>query len=137
MASIRKEIVLDRRPEDVWDVVRDVGAVHERFATGFVVDTKLDGDARVVTFANGLVARELIVTVDDKARRLVYAAVGGRLAHHNASFQVFADGNGSTRLVWIADLLPNELAPTIEGMMNGGVDAIKRTLSGVGVGHGL
>ena len=129
MASIRKEVLLDRRPEDVWDVVRDVGAVHERFAGGFVVDTKLDGDARVVTFANGFVARERIVTIDDEARRLAYAAVGGRLTHHNASFQVFSDGKERTRLVWIADLLPNELAPVIEGMMNGGIEAIRRTLA--------
>jgi len=134
MASIRKEVLLDRRPEDVWDVLCDVGAVHERFATGFVVDTKLDGDARVVTFANGFVARELIVTIDDDARRLAYAAVGGQLAHHNASFQVFAEGAERTRLVWIADLLPNELAPMIERMMDGGVEAIGRTLMPARVG---
>jgi carbon monoxide dehydrogenase subunit G len=129
VASIRREIWLDRRPEDVWDVVRDVGAVHTRFATGFVVDTKLEGDVRVVTFANGYVARELIVTIDDEVRRLAYAAVGGRLTHHNASFQVLAEGKERTRLVWIADLLPNEQAPAIEGMMNGGVNAIRETLS--------
>jgi carbon monoxide dehydrogenase subunit G len=128
MASIRKEILLDQQPEEVWDVVRDVGAVHERFAAGFVVDTKLEGDARVVTFANGFVARELIVTIDDEARRLAYAAVGGRLAHHNASFQVLAEGKERTRLIWIADLLPNDLAPMIDGMMNAGVEAIQRTL---------
>jgi len=129
MASIRKEILIDQRPEEVWDVVRDVGAVHERFAAGFVVDTKLEDDARIVTFANGLVARELIVTIDDEARRLAYAAVGGRLTHHNASFQVITEGKEHTRLVWIADLLPNELAPMIEGMMNGGVEAIRETLA--------
>ena len=134
MASIRKEILLDRRPDDVWDIVCDVGAVHERFAAGFVVDTKLDGDARVVTFVNGLVARELIVMIDDEARRLAYAAVGGRLTHHNASFQVFAEGGERTRLVWIADLLPNELAPVIEGMMTAGVEAIERTLMPAHVG---
>jgi len=137
MASIRKEILLDRRPEEVWDVVRDVGAVHERFAAGFVVDTKLEGDARIVTFANGFVARELIVTIDDEARRLAYAAVGGPLTHHNASFQVVAEGKERTRLIWIADLLPNELAPTIDGMMEQGVEAIRRTLSSATVGHGL
>jgi carbon monoxide dehydrogenase subunit G len=128
MATIRKDIVLDKPPGAVWDVVRDVGAVHRRFAPGFVVDTTLDAGARVVTFANGFVARELIVDVDDSARRLAYAAVGGRLTHHNASFQVFAEGADRTRLVWIADLLPNELAGTIEGMMDLGTAAIHRAL---------
>ena len=128
MASIRKEILLEVGPELVWDVVRDVGAVHQRFARGFVVDTKLEGDVRVVTFANGFVAHEQIVDIDAAARRLVYSASGGRLSHHNASFQVFANGARGTRLVWIADLLPNEAAGVIGGMMEQGVEAIKKTI---------
>ena len=76
MASIRREILIEARPEVVWDAVRDVGAVHERLAPGFVVDTRLEDGARVVTFASGLVAREVIVDVDDGARRLVWAVVG-------------------------------------------------------------
>jgi Polyketide cyclase / dehydrase and lipid transport len=120
MASIRKEIV---------DAVRDVGAVHERLAPGFVVDTRLEAGARVVTFANGLVARELIVDVDDEARRLAWAVVGSpRLTHHNASMQVFDDGDRSSRVVWIADLLPHEIAGTIAAMIEEGLGAMKKTL---------
>jgi carbon monoxide dehydrogenase subunit G len=129
MASIRKEISIATSPETVWDVVRDYGAVHTRMAPGFVVDTKLEEGARVVTFANGLVARELIVDVDDEARRLVWSVVGGRMTHHNGSFQVFEEAGG-TRLVWIADLLPHELAPAIAGMMEQGLAVTKRTLDG-------
>ena len=73
MATIRKEALINASPETVWAAVRDVGAVHERLAPGFVVDTRLEPGARVVTFANGLVAREMIVDVDDQARRLVWA----------------------------------------------------------------
>lgn len=76
MASIRREIQVNARPEKVWEAVRDVGAVHERLAPGFVVDTKMEEGARVVTFANGMTARELIVDVDDAARRLVWSVVG-------------------------------------------------------------
>lgn len=128
MAFIRKEILLDARPEAVWDAVRDVGAVHRRLAPGFVVDTRMEGDARVVTFGNGMVVRELIVDVDDSQRRCSWAAVGGRLSHHNASMQVLEGGDGRTRLVWSADLLPNELADTIAGLMDQGLAAAKRTL---------
>jgi carbon monoxide dehydrogenase subunit G len=129
MASIRKEIVIEASPERVWDTVRDVGAVHERLAPGFVVDTRLEAGARVVTFANGLVARELIVDVDDEARRLAWAVVGSpRLTHHNASMQVFDDGDQSSRVVWIADLLPNEIAGTIAAMIEEGLGAMKKTL---------
>jgi len=129
MASIRKEIVIEASPKRVWDAVRDVGAVHERLAPGFVVDTRLEVGARVVTFANGLVARELIVDVDDEARRLAWAVVGSpRLTHHNASMQVFDDGDRGSRVVWIADLLPNEIAGTIAAMIEEGLGAMKKTL---------
>src|SRR5205085_12384898 len=99
MASIRKEIHVDAKPDRVWDALRDVGALHERVVPGFVVATRLEQGARVVTFGNGMTARELIVDVDDEARRVVWAVVGGRFTHHNASVQVFDDGAGS-RLVW-------------------------------------
>jgi carbon monoxide dehydrogenase subunit G len=129
MASIRREILIEARPETVWDAVRDVGAVHERLAPGFVVDTRLEEGARVVTFASGLVARELIVDIDDAARRLVWSVVGSpRMTHHNASMQVFADGERRSRVVWIADLLPNEIAGYIAGMIEQGLGTMKKTL---------
>jgi Polyketide cyclase / dehydrase and lipid transport len=128
MASIRKETLIDARPEDVWAAVRDVGAVHERLARGFVVAARLDGDARVVTFANGMVLRELIVDIDDEARRFSYAAVGGRLTHHNASIQVFGEGVAGSRIVWITDLLPNEFTALISELQDQGVSAMKQTL---------
>jgi carbon monoxide dehydrogenase subunit G len=128
MASIRKEILIEAHPETVWDAVRDVGAVHKRLAPGFVVDTKMDGDARIVTFGNGLVARELIVDIGEEARRLAWSVVGGRLTHHNASLQVFADGEARSRVVWIADLLPSDLAGTIAGMIEQGMATMKQTL---------
>ena len=115
-------------PETVWDALRDVGALHRRLAPGFVTDVRLEEGARVVTFGNGLVARELIVDVDDAARRLAWAVVGGRMTHHNASAQVFPDGEGHSRFVWIADLLPHEVAPGVAAMMEQGLAVIKRTL---------
>lgn len=128
MASIHREILIDAHPDVVWDALRDVGAIHRRLAPGFVTDVRLEDGARVVTFGNGLVVRELIVDRDDDARRLVWSAIGGRLTHHNASAQVFADDGGRSRFVWIADLLPHELAPDVGAMMDQGLTVIKRTL---------
>lgn len=127
-ASIQKEVVVDASPADVWDAMRDYGAVHKRLARGFVVDCRLDGDARIVTFANGSVAREVLVSMDDQTRRLVYTIVGTRLKHHNASFQVFAEGDNRTRITWIADILPNDLAPYISSQMEEGTRVMKQTL---------
>jgi Polyketide cyclase / dehydrase and lipid transport len=128
MASIRKEFLIEALPDDVWGAVRDVGALHTRLAPGFVVDTRLEEGARIVTFANGVVARELIVDIDDAARRLAWAVVGGRMTHHNASLQIFAESTDASRAVWIADLLPNELAKPIGAMIEQGSATIKRAL---------
>lgn len=128
MASVRREIAIEIPAAQVWDALRDVGALHTRLAVGFVTDCRLDGDARVVTFANGMVAREVIIDVSESEQRVVWSAAGGRLTHHNASAQVFADGAGRSRLVWIADLLPNELAPAIALMIEQGTIAMKKTL---------
>jgi len=128
MASIHKEVRLTATPSAVWDVVRDVGAVHTRFAPGFVTDTVMDGPDRIVTFANGFVAREVIVDIDDALRRLAYSVRSERLSHHNASFQVCADGAGS-RLVWIADVLPDAAAANIAAMMDDGLIAAKQALN--------
>ncbi len=128
MASIHKEILVDARPDKVWAALRDVGALHERVVPGFVVDTRLEDGARIVTFGNGMVARELIVDIDDDARRLVWAVVGGRFTHHNASVQVFANGERGTRLVWIADLLPDEIAGDIRAMIEQAASVMKPTL---------
>jgi uncharacterized protein YndB with AHSA1/START domain len=130
MASIRKEILIHAPPDTVWAAVRDVGAVHKRLAPGFVADTRLEGDSRIVTFANGFVVRERIVDIDDASRRLAYAAVNGRATHHHATLQVFADGERGTRLVWVTDLLPNEVAETIRALVEEGAGVMKRTLEG-------
>jgi len=132
MASIHKEVLLKSSPDAVWDVVRDIGAVHTRFAPGFVTAVTMDGPDRIVTFANGFVAREVIVDVGEAARRLAYSVRSERMAHHNASFQVFAAGDGS-RLVWIADVLPHEAAVTVEAMMEDGLRAAKAALDGLAV----
>ena len=128
MASIRKEIGVKLGPDEVWSVLADVGAVHTRLARGLVTATTLEGNERVVTFSNGQVARERIVTVDGAARRLVYAVVGGRFAHHSASFEVCDGPAGTTTLVWLADVWPDDQATGLDVMMELGVQAIERTL---------
>ena len=127
MASIHKEISLKSDPAAVWAVVRDVGAVHTRFAPGFVTDVVMEDGARMVSFANGFIAREVIVDVDEARRRLAYSVRSERISHHNASFQVLAEGKGA-RLVWIADVLPAAAAETVGSMMEDGIQAAKRAL---------
>jgi hypothetical protein len=128
MASIHKDILLDAQPNDVWAAVRDFGRPHQRLVPGFVLDARLDGDARIVTFNNGTVARELLVDCDDTRRRLVYAVISERVKQHSASVQVTADGEGRSRLIWIVDVLPNEIAPYIDAQMNQAALAMQKAL---------
>jgi carbon monoxide dehydrogenase subunit G len=128
MASIQREIHVAPVPERVWDALRDVGRIHERLVRGFVTDCRLEGDTRVVTFANGMSVRELIVAVDDEQRRVAWSVQGEPFSHHNASVQAFSEDDNRTRLVWIADLLPDEIATQIAAMIDQGLVAMKRTL---------
>jgi len=148
MATVRREIPTAARPEQVWDAIRDIGALHTRLVPGFVTDTRLEpaprraqgagGEpsqacARIVTFANGRVVREPIVALDDEQRRLVWTAEGVATSHFNASAQVFAEGTGA-RVVWTADLLPDSAAAAIGAMMTQGATAMKRALDRLAAG---
>jgi hypothetical protein len=132
MASIHRDIAINARAEDVWAAVRDFGAVHRRLAPGFTLDAQLEGDARVVTFANGTVAREVLVDCDDSRRRLVYAVISERVKHYSASVQVAAQreaqGETRSRLIWTVDLLPNDIAPYISSQMDQAALAMQKAL---------
>jgi hypothetical protein len=132
MASIRREIALNQTPDRVWDALRDFQAVDRRVAPGFVKRSESDGTARVVTFANGTVAKEELVDCDDTARRLVYAISNERVKHYNAAVQVLAEGTAHCRLVWTVDMLPNELASYVGQQMDAAVKVMKPTLEGTG-----
>jgi hypothetical protein len=95
---------------------------------GFVVDTRLDGDDRIVSFFNGAVVREVLVDLDDEERRLVWTVVDGPYTHYNAAAQVLDDGDGRARFVWVADLLPDERGATTGELMERGTRVVKETL---------
>jgi uncharacterized protein YndB with AHSA1/START domain len=127
-ASIRKEIHIDVPPEAVWDAVSDFANVHKRLVPGFVTDLKMDGNARIVTFANGVTVKEVLVTNDKAAKRLVYAVVGGQLTHHSASVEVRPDNAGGSLVIWITDFLPDSFADYIQSQMDAAAAVMKTFL---------
>ena len=124
MAAIYKTVSLDAPAGEVWAAVADFGALHSRLVPGFVTDTQLDGDARIVTFGNGTVTRETLVDRDHARRRLVYAISNERITQHSATVQVVADGPDRCRMEWSADLLPNEIALYVSTQMDLGLAAM-------------
>jgi carbon monoxide dehydrogenase subunit G len=127
MATLHKEIFIDVPADTVWDAIRDVGALHTRLVPGFVRDTRLEGEVRVVTFGNGMTVREPIVSNDDARRRLAWTLEGGSTQHYNGVMQVFAEGSGS-RVTWTSDLLPNAAQEAIGAMQDQGLATMKKTL---------
>lgn len=131
MASITRKIDIDAPAEAVWDAVADFGAVHRRFAPGFVADVELVRGGRTVTFGDGTVVLELFLGCDPSRRRLAYSVQSERLAHHSAAFEVFDAGRGRARLVWTADVLPDEMAGYIASRMEAGLAAAAPVLGRV------
>src|SRR5689334_5931701 len=130
MASVTKTIETIAPHRAVWCAINDIGALHTRLVPGFVVDTALDGDARIVTFANGLVVRESIITIDEEHDRLVWSAEGPQFEHYNSSVQAIEQADGTTVVVWIADFKPDDLAHVVDEMMTAGAAAMKLALDG-------
>jgi polyketide cyclase/dehydrase/lipid transport protein len=128
MATIHREFDVPVPASFAWAAVKATGEVHTRLAAGFVTATVLEGDVRTVTFANGFVVKERIVTLDDRLQRLAYTSIGGRASHHNASIQVIARGAGDCRIAWTTDLLPDDMEAPIAQMVDGGCAAMKATL---------
>lgn len=130
MASVHKEFLVDATPDQVWDVLCDFGAVHERLVPGFVTATRLDADTRTVTFADGTIVAERLVDLDPVSRRVAYTVVGGSLhpSHHHAWMQALPEAEG-TRFVWHIDVLPEALAAPIAEFVEHGATVMRATLS--------
>jgi len=130
MATVRVEAVLDVSAQRAWAAIADVGAVHRRLLPGRVSDVRIENDTRILTMPDGSEVRELIVSIDHEGRRLAYAVVEGQrlgLTYHHASFQVYGDGERS-RLVWLTDVLPHDLAPAVRARTERAIVEIKRVL---------
>ena len=126
MASVIIEELLDCPAEKAWALLRNVGAAAEAFP-GVLLSSTLDGTVRTVRFANGTVAQEQIVTVDDDRMRMAYAVKGGRFTHHSASMQIVRQDARRCLFIWLSDFLPDEAAPIVRGLVVQGTAAFKRT----------
>ncbi len=134
MASITKETPLSVSADRAWALLRSVGEAHRAFP-GVLTGCRQEGDARIVTFAGGLVVRERIVDIDETRRRIAYAVVEGRFAHHSASMQVVPEGDEGCRFIWVTDFLPDDLAPMIRPLIDRGAEAFRHAAEERGAGE--
>src|SRR5690348_4110047 len=131
MTMIRRTFTVQASADEVWDVLRDIGAVHTRLAPGFVTDTVLVApDKRRVVFANGAIVTEQIVSLDDDARRLAYTILERGGEHHHASFEVLPADDGAT-IIWTTDVMRGPVAETFRATMVAAVPVITAAVSRV------
>ena len=132
MTRIRETIAINAPPAALWDAIADVGAIHTRVAHTLVADTKLDreGAVRIVTFANGAVLHEDIVSLDHETRELVWTAQGGPWTHHNAWLTVTDRADGGGNVTWTADVLPHSAGEIIAGFVSAGLQDMKQQYEG-------
>jgi uncharacterized membrane protein len=130
MATVRREIIIEAAREEVWDAVGDFAGGPMRMSSGVFVDCQLSTpDVRKLTFADGTVAWERLIAKDEQARRIVWGWIGDEVVHDNTSMQVFAQSGSRSRLVWIHDTLPDELAGWLATAMDQLVPVFQQTLA--------
>ena len=128
MGTVRQEIFTTATPAEAWDAIRDIGALHTRLVPGFVTDTRLEPGARIVTFGNGVVMREPIISVDDKSMRVAWTADTGFTSHYNGAVQVTSGKNFGACVAWTADFLPHEATQKMDELMKSAMEIMKKTL---------
>ena len=136
MTWIQIEFDIEADGARVWQVIGDWAAGPVRMAPGFVTSSEAADDVRVVTFADGFVARERLVSRDESARRIVYSLIGdgARPEHDNAVMQVVAAGPRRCRFLWSRDVLPDEAAGPLRAAMQEAAPIIKSALENSTVG---
>ncbi|MHA4854576.1 SRPBCC family protein [Rhodococcus sp. MSC1_016] len=128
MATLRSHIVIDRDPDAVWSVIRDVANISQWFPA--IVTSSGDSSRRTVTLEDGSVLEEDIVTLDDDLRRLQYRAVDGDLAvtDHLGTVDVLGVDDQRTLVVYSTEIEPADLAAAFGPAIDGGLEGLRNTL---------
>ena len=116
MSQITQSITVPAAPDDVWKIVGDVGGVHAWIPA--ITATRMDGDIRIATFADGGEARERIDSRDDQSRSYTYTYISGAipLDEYTSTITVSAQPDGAGSLVtWAATL---QAAPQVVSSIN-------------------
>jgi len=128
MATIRKTIDINASPENVWAKISDIGGISRLI--GFLSDSKVSGDARVCTMADGGVLKEEIVSIDADLHRVVYSITESplNLSFHVASMELEPTPTG-TRFTWTTDLKPDEASAQFGPLLDMAVKDMEKTLA--------
>ncbi|CAN5512174.1 hypothetical protein BH10ACT3_BH10ACT3_08210 [soil metagenome] len=117
MASIRRELRIDRSADDVWAIAGDPATIH-RWFPGIVsstVEVTDDATLRHVVLGTGIPLVEQIVTNDAITRRFQYRITGGFFREHLGTVDVIALSDQSCLAVYGTDATPDVMALVLGG----------------------
>lgn len=123
MASIRREVRIDRSAAQVWSVVGDPATIHTWFPG--IAGSTVEGKVRTITLNSGIPLPEDIVTVDPILRRFQYAIAGGLFRSHLGTVDVIALDESSCLVVYGTDAEPDVMALVIGGAAGGALEELK------------
>ena len=135
MAAVHIRIPIQAPAQRVWRALAATGAAHRAFA-GVLTDSRMQGeDLRIVTFANGMVVKERIVSIEPERMRIAYGVIESQFVHHSAAMQVVAKGEKECEFIWITDVLPHAAAATVTPLMEQGARALRGVMEADGSGE--
>ena len=127
-ATLRREVRIDRSPDDVWALVGDPTTIDQWFPG--IAGCTVDGMQRVITTESGLPMPEEIVTIDPIQRRFQYRVTSPLFTYHLGTIDVIDLGDGASLVVYSTDADPATLALVIGGAAGNGLLELKRRLEG-------
>lgn len=120
MATVRRELIIDRPADDVWSLVSDPGAI-ARWFPGIVKSTYTPSDSpgtpatRKVELASGISLVEEVVTNDPLLRRFQYRITGGAFKQHLATVDVIEIDEKRCLAIYGTDATPDVMALVLGG----------------------
>ena len=126
MGTIRREVIIERPPDDVWPLIGDPEAIAGWFPG--MVTAKVEGTSRIITAESGIPLPEEIVTNDPILRRFQYRVVGPMLRSHLATVDVFDLNDGRSLVSYSTDADPDPVALVIGGATGNALKELKRQL---------
>jgi hypothetical protein len=126
-ASVRREVTIDRAPDDVWAIVGDPTRLSEWFPG--IVSCTVDGDTRMVTAGSGITLPEQLVTIDALQRRFQYRVTAPMFREHLATIDVF-DLNGRSLVAYATDADPATMALILGGAAGNALLQLRALMEG-------
>lgn len=132
MATVRREIRIDRSPDEVWAVITDPVRIAEWFPG--VASATLDeaGEVRTITLGSGIPMPERIITNDSILRRFQYRIEAGLFREHLGTIDVLDDsldgGPERSLVVYSTDAEPRVMALVVGGATGSALKIMKQQL---------